>query len=60
MPDKFKIRVVNQVDDILSRSGKEIIQAGNFKTISKEAFTEMGTDKTGPPVTRSILTSGAS
>ena len=48
MPDEFKIGVVEQVDDILSCPGEEIIQTGNFKTILKEAFAEMGADKAGP------------
>ena len=48
MPYEFKIGLVKQVNDILSCPGEEIIQAGYFKTILKEAFAEMGAYEAGP------------
>ena len=47
MPDKLKIRVVQQMPDIILGAGKQIIYANDVITLLQETITEVRAQKTG-------------
>jgi hypothetical protein len=49
---QFKMRVSQQVDDVLLRSGKEVVYAKNVIALREQALAQVRTQKTAPPVTR--------
>jgi hypothetical protein len=47
MPYHFEVLMVEQMLDVATRSGKEIIDADNDRAISKQAFAQMRAEETG-------------
>ena len=49
MPHQFEIFIIQQVSDISSTTGEEIVQT--ITALLDKAFTQMTSEKAAPPVT---------
>jgi hypothetical protein len=49
MAEKFKIGVLEEMDDVSLCSGIEVIDAEDIVALVQKALTEMGTEETGAP-----------
>jgi hypothetical protein len=47
MPHHFEILIIQQMGDIFTATGKEIVQADDFLALLDKAFTQMTSEKTG-------------
>jgi hypothetical protein len=46
VPDQFEVRMTNQVLDVTSRSGEEIVDAEDASPIRQQALTQVRTQET--------------
>jgi hypothetical protein len=47
MSHQFKIFIIQQMGDVFTAAGKEIVQADNFLALLDKAFTQMTSEKPG-------------
>lgn len=52
MADQFEAVVVQEAIDITARSGEIIIDANDAGALFEQALTEVGAEKSSPPVTK--------
>jgi hypothetical protein len=45
VPDKLKTMIVKQMQNILARAGKKIVEANNIVAFIKKSFTKVRADK---------------
>ena len=49
MPNQFKIRVVDQVNQIRLLTGEKVVEANDIMPVRDESLTEMGAEKSSSP-----------